>query len=189
MSEFVLRSARYIARECMEKVLHAGDTVVDATMGNGHDTEYLAGLVGENGHVYAFDVQTQAIQNTKNRLQDAGLLDRVTLIEASHDQMAQHVHCRVRAVMFNLGWLPGGDKSITTLLPTTLRAVQQALNLLDQMGVLCICIYPGHEEGKKELEALTSLFAALPPQRFNCLSHVFVNAGPSSPVCFIVQKQ
>ena len=189
MSEFVLRSARYLAAECMERVIQPGDTVIDATMGNGHDTEKLAALVGEGGHVYAFDVQEQAVACTRERLQNAGLLPRATLILDSHAEMARYVKAPVRAVIFNLGWLPGGDKSVTTRLDSTLRAVNAALDLLLPMGVLILCVYPGHAEGKREREALLSLFAALPPQKFNCLSQRFLNAGDDAPLCVIVQRQ
>ena len=130
MSEYILRSARYLADECIERVVKSGDIAIDATMGNGHDTEKLARLVGENGHVYAFDVQEQAVNNTRTRLLEAGLAERATLHLASHDQMAELVLEPVRLVMFNLGWLPGGDKRITTRLESTLKAVNASLSLL-----------------------------------------------------------
>ena len=189
MSEFVLRSARYLAAECMEKVIRQGDIVVDATMGNGHDTERLAELVGESGHVYAFDVQEQAVQNTRERLEKAGLLSRTTLFLESHEHLAERVPTLVRAVMFNLGWLPGGDKHITTHLDSTRKAVEGALSVLAPMGVLCMCVYPGHDEGMRELEHLTQYFSSLDPRRFNCLMQTFVNAGEGAPRCFIIQKQ
>ncbi len=189
MSEFILRSARYLAAECMEKVIRPGDIVVDATMGNGHDTERLAELVGETGHVYAFDVQEQAVQNTRERLEKAGLSARATLYLESHEHLTERVPAPVRAVMFNLGWLPGGDKSITTHLSSTQKAVEGALSVLAPMGVLCICVYPGHDEGMRELAHLKEYFASLDPRYFNCLMQTFINAGEGAPQCFIIQKQ
>ncbi len=189
MSDYILRSARYIAAEYMEKMLCEGAVAVDATMGNGHDTEWMARLVGETGRVYAFDVQAQAVAATRTRLENAGLLQRVTLYERSHDCMAELVKESVDLAAFNLGWLPGGDKAVTTLLPSTLSAVGQAMELLKPGGMLVVCCYPGHGEGARELKALEELFASLPPQRFNCLEHVFLNAGPGAPRCFAVQKQ
>ena len=189
MSEYILRSARYLADECIERVVKSGDIAIDATMGNGHDTEKLARLVGENGHVYAFDVQEQAVNNTRTRLLEAGLAERATLHLASHDQMAELVLEPVRLVMFNLGWLPGGDKRITTRLESTLKAVNAALSLLLPMGVLCMCVYPGHEEGVRELQQLDRFFSSLQPQKFNCLRQTFINAGAGAPCCFIIQKQ
>ena len=185
---YELKSARYLAADVLSRVLSEGDSAVDATMGNGHDTEALCRLVGPSGRVYAFDIQPQAVENTRLRLLEAGLADRASLFCLGHEHLAEAVHGPVRAVMFNLGWLPGGDHGITTLLPTTLSAVEQALSLLLPGGVLVLCAYPGHPEGAREKESLISFFSSLPPQRYNVLRQVFLNAGPSAPECFVVQK-
>ena len=189
MREPILRSARWVAAQYMARVLRPGDLTVDATMGNGHDTERLAQLVGPDGHVIAFDIQEQAVENTRQRLEAAGLMDRVTLIRDSHANMAAYVDRPPRLVTFNLGFLPGGDKQVTTLLDSTLTAVQTAMDLLTSGGMLLICSYPGHAEGQRELDALRNLFAAVPPQTFNILEHHFVNAGTGAPVCFAAEKQ
>ena len=185
---YELKSARYLAADVLSRVLSEGDTAVDATMGNGHDTEALCRLVGPSGRVYAFDIQPQAVENTRLRLLEAGLADRASLFCLGHEHLAEAVPSPVRAVMFNLGWLPGGDHGITTLLPTTLSAVEQALSLLLPGGVLVLCAYPGHPEGAREKESLISFFSSLPPQRYNVLRQVFLNAGPGAPECFIIQK-
>ena len=185
---YELKSARYLAADVLSRVLSEGDSAVDATMGNGHDTEALCRLVGPSGRVYAFDIQPQAVENTRLRLLEAGLADRASLFCLGHEHLAEAVPGPVRAVMFNLGWLPGGDHGITTLLPTTLSAVEQALSLLLPGGVLVLCAYPGHPEGAREKESLISFFSSLPPQRYNVLRQVFLNAGPGAPECFVVQK-
>lgn len=187
--DFELKSARYIAADCMNRFLRPGDTVVDATMGNGHDTEYLCRLVGEEGRVYAFDIQPQAVENTRARLAGAGLLSRAELFCLGHEHMAEAVPGPVDAVVFNLGWLPGGDKSVTTEWATTEKAVKAALSLLRPLGVCSVCVYPGHAKGDAERAALGEMLAALPPQAFNVLHHRFVNAGPGAPECFLIQKQ
>ena len=189
MREPILRSARWVAAQYMARVLRPGDLAVDATMGNGHDTERLAQLVGPDGHVIAFDIQEQAVENTRQHLEAAGLMDRVTLVRYSHANMAAHVDRPPRLVAFNLGFLPGGDKQVTTLLDSTLTAVRAAMDLLAPGGMLLVCCYPGHEEGQRELDALRELFSAVPPQAFNILEHRFVNAGPGAPVCFAAEKQ
>ena len=185
---YELKSARYLAADVLSRVLSEGDSAVDATMGNGHDTEALCRLVGPSGRVYAFDIQPQAVENTRLRLLEAGLADRASLFCLGHEHLTEAVPVPVRAVMFNLGWLPGGDHGITTLLPTTLSAVEQALSLLLPGGVLVLCAYPGHPEGAREKESLISFFSSLPPQRYNVLRQVFLNAGPGAPECFVVQK-
>ena len=189
MPDPILRSARWVAAGYMAQVLQPGDLAVDATMGNGHDTERLAELVGPEGRVIAFDIQAQAVESTRARLEAAGLLDRVTLVQDSHANMAAHVSEPPRLIAFNLGFLPGGDKQVTTLLDSTLTAVRAAMELLQPGGMLLVCSYPGHTEGQRELDALRDLFAAVPPQAFNILEHRFLNAGPGAPVCFAAEKQ
>ena len=160
---FELKSARFLAADCLRRFLLPGDIAVDATMGNGHDTQMLCELVGESGHVYAFDVQEQAVANTRARLEEAGLLGRATLFHCGHQEMAQHVPTSVQSVMFNLGWLPGGDKHVTTHWETTRTAILAALNLLCEGGVCVICAYPGHAAGDEERERLTRCLSALRP--------------------------
>ena len=186
---YELKSARYLAREVILRAVEPGDTVVDATMGNGHDTQMLCETVGPEGRVWAFDVQAQAVEETRNRLRAQGLDGRAELILSGHEHMAEYVKGPVKAVMFNLGWLPGGDHAVTTRWETTRTAVESALDLLAPMGVLVICAYPGHAEGEKERDSLAQLLAFLPPQQYNVLWHKFLNAGPGAPECFVIQSQ
>ena len=118
---FILKSARHLAARYMEDILREGDVAVDATMGNGGDTAFLCKLVGKTGHVYAFDVQQEALDRTAARLEEAGMRSRATLILAGHETMRDHVPVSPHVVMFNLGWLPGAEPvSYTHLtLPTT----------------------------------------------------------------------
>ena len=186
---YELKSARYLAADVLRQAIVPGDTVVDATMGNGHDTLFLCELVGEGGRVYAFDVQEAAVENTRKRLEEAHVADRAALFCLGHEHMAEQVPQGVSAVVFNLGWLPGGDHRVTTHWETTRQAVESAMALLKPLGVLVVCAYPGHAEGDREREALTALLSALPPQRFNVLEQKFLNAGPGAPECFVIQKQ
>lgn len=185
---FVLRNARILAADYMTRAVREGDTVVDATMGNGKDTLFLCGLVGERGHVYAFDVQTEAVARTRERVAEAGYASRTTLLQAGHETMAEHVAGPVRAVMFNLGWLPGAEHIVTTRTDTTLAAVQAATALVVPGGIVTVCVYPGHEEGTRELEALRQFTAGLDVRRFNVLHHSFVNASAQTPQLFLIQK-
>lgn len=185
---FVLRNARILAADYMTRAVREGDTVVDATMGNGKDTLFLCGLVGEEGHVYAFDVQVEAVARTRERVAEAGYASRTTLLLAGHETMAEHVVGPVQAVMFNLGWLPGAEHIVTTRTDTTLAAVQAATALIVPGGIVTVCVYPGHEEGTRELEALRQFTAGLDVRRFNVLHHSFVNASSQTPQLFLIQK-
>ena len=169
--------------------LRPGDAAADFTMGNGYDTEFLSKAVGEAGRVYAFDVQPQALECTAAHLRETGCPENYRLILDSHSNAAQYIKEPIRAGMFNLGWLPGGDKRVTTHWETTRTAILAALNLLCEGGVCVICAYPGHAEGDREREALVSLLANLPPQQYNVLRQKFLNAGPGAPECFVIQRQ
>ena len=186
---YELKSARYLAAEILRAVLSPGDRAIDATMGNGHDTALLCSLVGPEGRVYAFDVQPTALEATRRRLAEEGLAGQAELFLLGHEHMREAVGEPVKAIVFNLGWLPGGDHRITTLTATTLPAIQQALALLLPMGVLVICVYPGHPEGEREQEMVTRLLSSLSPRDYNVLMQQFLNAGDGAPLCFAVQKQ
>ena len=186
---YELKSARYLAAEILRAVLAPGDRAIDATMGNGHDTALLCSLVGPEGRVYAFDVQPAALEATRRRLAEEGSAGQAELFLLGHEHMREAVGEPVKAIVFNLGWLPGGDHRITTLTATTLPAIQQALALLMPMGVLVICVYPGHPEGEREQEMVTRLLSSLSPREYNVLMQQFLNAGAGAPLCFAVQKQ
>ena len=186
---YELKSARYLAAEILRAVLSPGDRAIDATMGNGHDTALLCSLVGPAGRVYAFDVQPAALEATRRRLAEEGYAGQAELFLLGHEHMREAVGEPVKAIVFNLGWLPGGDHRITTLTETTLPAIRQALALLMPMGVLVICVYPGHPEGEREQEMVTRLLSSLSPREYNVLMQQFLNAGAGAPLCFAVQKQ
>jgi predicted methyltransferase len=136
-------------------VLREGDLAIDATAGNGHDTVFLAEKVGEQGQVIAFDVQAEAIAATSARVAGLGLGGRVKLIHRSHVTLADHVAAgSVAAVVFNLGYLPGGDHSVITRRDSTLSALGQSLVVLKPGALLCIVCYPGHAGGDTESEAV-----------------------------------
>jgi len=184
-----LRSARHLASQCLREALRPGDHAVDATMGNGQDTLLLAQCVGPAGCVDAFDIQPLALSQTRMRLAEAGCLAQTRLHLAGHETLRDVVQGPVQAIAFNLGWLPGGDKGITTRVETTRLALEASLALLAPGGVLSVCVYPGHEEGAREAQCVRALLSELRPQAFNVLWQAFVNASPGAPEFFLAQKQ
>lgn len=189
MEPLILRSARYLAAEAQARILQSGDTAIDCTLGNGHDAISLAQLIGETGKLIGFDIQQDAVDRTRKALAEENLMDRCELHCAGHEHILDFVHEKVKCIVFNLGWLPGGDKRITTHWETTRKAIEGALKLLLPMGILTICAYPGHEEGNHERHELAAFFSDLRPQEFNVLHQRFLNAGEGAPECFIVQRQ
>ncbi len=185
---YELRSARYLAADALMRIIRPGDRVIDATLGNGHDTCMLAELVGEQGRVYGFDIQEDAVARTREALREKDLLARCELHAVGHEHVADYVTEPVRAAMFNLGWLPGAEHIVTTRTDTTLAAVQAATALIAPGGIVTVCVYPGHEEGMRELEALRQFTAGLDVRRFNVLHHSFVNASSQTPQLFLIQK-
>ena len=144
------RSARFWAAELIEGALYEGACAVDATLGNGHDALWLCSLVGQTGRVFGFDVQAEAVERSRGRLAEAGVEDRANLILDGHQNMRNYLEAgSADVVMFNLGWLPGAAHGVTTQTPTTLQAVNAALEVLKEEGLLTICVYPGHEEGAR----------------------------------------
>lgn len=168
--------------------LREGDTAVDFTMGNGHDTEFLSKTVGNGGRVFAFDVQRQALDSTAANLKAAGCPENYTLILDSHHKVKEYVQGPIRAGMFNLGYLPGSDKSVTTMRVTTMPAIEAAIDLLDHGGVLLVAVYPGHAEGDAEGKMLLDYFATL-DRHVICCTLIRILNSPTSPFFIVIEKK
>ena len=168
--------------------LKEGEVAVDFTMGNGHDTEFLSKTVGERGRVYAFDIQEQAVISTRKNLVAAGCPENYTLIHDSHHNVKNYVSEPIKAGMFNLGYLPGGDKSITTMRETTLPAIEAAISLLGKDAILLIAVYPGHKEGEEEGKEICTYLSSL--SRFQvCVTKVQILNSPTSPFFMVVETK
>ncbi len=160
-------------------------TLADFTMGNGHDTLYLASLVPE-GKVYAFDIQPEALKNTRARLDEAGF-HNAELILDSHANAEKYIHEPIDAGMFNLGYRPGGDKSVHTMHESTRKAVTDAISFLKPGGVLVISVYPGHAEGQTEGDMLLEMLAGYDKKKF-CVTHFHLVNSPDAPFVIAVEK-
>ncbi len=168
--------------------LREGDVAADFTMGNGYDTLFLSKTVGEKGRVFAFDIQQTALESTKKRLTENGAPENYTLICDSHHKAKEYIDCKIKAGMFNLGYLPGGDKSVTTKRETTLEAVQAAIDLLAPDGILLIAVYPGHEEGEIEGELINEMLSKLDRRQYCCAKFRIINS-PTSSYFYIVESK
>jgi predicted methyltransferase len=166
-----------------------GDQVVDATAGNGHDTKFLADLVGSEGKVYSFDIQEKAIANTKNLLEKNDLAVRAELFLDSHANLDKYLNKKISSVIFNLGYLPGGNKEIITRSKSTITAVEKSIELLKKNGIIILVIYSGHPGGKEEKNKLLDYASNLDYKKFNVLNYKFLNQPGPPPQILAIKKR
>lgn len=180
----VLQYAQQLIKDTVEE----GDTVVDATAGNGHDTLFLAQLVGDEGQVYAFDVQKSAVDATLHRLLDNGLEHRALVLHRGHEEVVNYVHKPVAAAIFNLGYLPGSNHDIITQPNTTIQAIDDLLKMLKIGGLIVLVIYHGHPGGKEERDAVIDYVSQLPQKCVHVLKYEFLNQQNDPPFVIALEK-
>ena len=180
------------AHTIIRQAVQPGDVAIDATAGNGHDTKFLAELVGETGHVFAIDLQQEALQRTAVLLGKAALV-HVHLVQRDHAELKAIIpgehHGRIAAVMFNLGYLPGGNRSLATRTDSTLEAIRSALEIIRPVGVLTVIAYPGHSGGTAEAIAVERLLLGLSPAGYETAKHLAASESPLAPCLFVVTKR
>lgn len=177
------------AHRLLKNVLRAGDKAVDATLGNGHDTVKLAEWVGEQGHVYGFDIQPEAVSSASRRLKENGLLDRTTLFCESHANLSRFLGAQhIKAAVFNLGYLPGGDKAVVTAPDSTIMAIQALQSHLTLGGIIVLVVYPGHPEGKIEAEKILHFARSLDQKAWHVAKYERLNQKSSPPFVIAIEK-
>lgn len=182
-----------LAHDAVASVLGAGMQAIDATVGNGNDTLFLARQVGATGHVQGFDLQLAALDSAAARLRAGGVADQVTLVHAGHETMLERLPAalrgRIRAIMFNLGYLPGSDKACITRATTTLQALDQGMVLLAPEGVLSVLAYRGHDGGTEEAEAVDQWLRGLDTARYDVHRHDSHDRRTSGPELSLVFRR
>ncbi|GEP84365.1 putative rRNA methylase [Staphylococcus piscifermentans] len=163
-------------------------TVIDATCGNGHDTLFLAEHV-PNGKVYGFDIQEDAIEAAREKVKDC---QNTILIHDGHQNVKQYVEaadCPIDAAIFNLGYLPKGDKHIVTEAATTIQAIENIFEMLAPEGIIVLVIYPGHPEGKIESETVYHYLENFDQQQAHILQYGFINQRNNPPYICAIEKR
>ncbi|MDD2553259.1 MAG: class I SAM-dependent methyltransferase [Desulfotomaculaceae bacterium] len=183
-----LDSAVHLVQQFLSCTAQSGGTFVDATAGRGNDTLFMARLAGPDGRVFSFDIQEDALQSTRLLLEDAGMADRVTLVKDSHEHMERYVSGPVDRVIFNLGYLPGGEHSFITKADSTVPALQSALGLLRPGGRIGLVLYTGHPGGREEYEAVEKISAGLDNALFSVIKIVILNRAATAPVVIVIEK-
>lgn len=176
-------------QEIVKDYIIEGDSVIDATVGNGFDTVFLANSVGGNGTVYGFDIQEIAINLTKEKLNENNLIKRVKLIQDSHEHVDKYVNDNIKVAMFNLGYLPKGDKNIITKPQSTINAIKKTLDLLESGGLISIIAYYGHEGGMKEKDSVSKLLTELNNRKYDVVSMKYENRIKCAPIIYLVRKK
>lgn len=187
----MLENALHYSHTLLKKTLITGDIVIDATVGNGNDTILLASLVGKNGTVYGFDLQEQAIQKTKEKLLLTGLSSQVKLFQHGHETLGSVIpeNTLLAGAIFNLGYLPKGDKTIITKAETTLIAIKEILPRLRKSGLLLLVVYYGHEGGKTEKESVLNYVQTLSQMDYSVLHYDFLNQKNDPPFLIAIEKK
>ncbi len=181
----------HLAKTYWSEHLRPGDIAIDATCGNGHDTLFLCQLLlnHEESVVAGLDIQGTAILNTDALLKRSLPLEqtkRVLLHRMCHGKIHEiPLPLPPRLIVYNLGYLPGSDKSMTTKTGSTLQSVQHALDIVARDGAVSITCYPGHEEGEREESALLSFAASLPSPRWHVCYHKWLNREKSPTLIWI----
>jgi predicted methyltransferase len=184
------------AHQLVEQRVKPGDTVVDATMGNGNDTLFLAKCVGPAGVVHGFDIQQQAVERTSERLNKELASENCPKLEyhlRSHSELLQAipdtVHGQISAVMFNLGYLPKADHTVITQPESTIPALDASLQLLGHGGIITIVVYPGHQGGAEEAAAVSEWAEALPQEHYRSMSYRFLNQVNLPPYVIAIERR
>lgn len=166
-----------------------GDICIDATAGNGNDTKLLCELVGKHGRVYAFDIQEQAVEYTKECLTKAGLEERAKVLLDSHENMAEYVEAEsVSCITFNFGYLPGGDHNLATKKESSIAAIYEGLRLLKKGGIMSLCIYSGGDSGFEERDAILEELKKMDGKRYLVIVSSYYNRPNHPPIPVLIIK-
>ncbi len=182
-------SALDIIKRVIDETVQEGDICIDATAGRGNDTLHLCTLVGDSGHVTAFDIQQDAVDSTLALLEKNGLSHRADVLLKSHSEMdALHEEDSVAFITFNFGWLPKGDHNIFTRKETSIEAIEKGLKLLKPGGIMSLIIYYGRETGFEERDALLEYLPTLDSRRYTVVEMPFVNRPNCPPIPIVIIK-
>ena len=174
----------------MAQHIRPGGVCVDATAGKGRDTLFLCQLVGESGRVLALDIQPDAVAQTTALLAANGCADRAQVVLDCHSHLAAYADPEsVDGIMFNFGWLPGGDHTAFSQPDTSVAAIRAALDLLVPGGVMSLCIYHGRDNGTAERDAILAFLPTIDNRRFTVIRGDFVNRTGDVPIPVFIIKE
>ena len=176
-----------IVHDFLRRQVAPGAFCIDATAGKGRDTALLCRLTGEQGRVLAFDIQADAVRQTRALLAEQGL--HAEVIQDSPANMARYASPgTVDCIVFNFGRLPGGDPKIFTTAETSLPAIDAGLALLRPGGVMALALYYGKENGYGERDAVLAHLRALDDRAYTVLACDWLNRKNDPPLPIFIWK-
>lgn len=182
-------SALEVSHKIISEHVKPGDFCIDATAGRGRDTVFLCGLAGNTGRVIAFDIQDDAIESTKKLVEAQGYAGMCTVIQDCHSNMTSYAgENSVSCITYNFGWLPAGDHHIFTRAETSIPSIEQGLRLLQNGGLMSLCIYYGRESGFEERDALLEYLKTIDSGSFTVLLSQFYNRANNPPIPVFIWK-
>lgn len=188
-SEFPLNSLG-LTHRFMADHIRQGDVCIDATAGGGRDTLFLCRLVGDEGRVLAMDIQPEAVTRTEELLKAEGVSHIARVVQDCHSHLGDYAEAAsVDGIMFNFGWLPGGDHTVFSTPDTSIAAVTAGLELLRSGGVMSLCIYHGRENGTAERDALLRFLPTLDNRRYTVIRSDFINRTGDIPIPVFIIKE
>lgn len=181
----IVEFSHLLIKEYYERYKHSNMTFIDATCGRGNDTIYMARLLENSGIVYSYDIQNIAIEYTKQELLKQNITNVILKLE-SHENISE---IDIDLIIYNLGYLPNGDKTITTKATTTIASLKKVLTLmeLNPKMLIILVIYPGHDEGSKESITIDNFVKDLPSTEYLVTKYLNYNR-PKSPYVITISK-
>ena len=178
-----------LVRSFLRRHVREGALCIDATAGRGRDTVFLSELTGESGHVVALDIQNEAVESTRRLIDERGFGGTAEAFCDDHANIGHYAsEDTVDCIVFNLGWLPGGDHSVFTRAGSSVAAIGEGLRLLRSGGVMSVCIYYGRENGTGERDAVLEYLRGVDPSRYTVVVCKFANRANCPPIPVFIIK-
>lgn len=185
----ISKKATFWVHEIIRPFVETGRVLVDGTLGNGYDLLYLAKNSSLEAKIYGFDIQPIALEKSRELLTNEGFLEERTLLYLdNHFEVDRYITGPIDVGILNLGYLPSGDKTITTWTENTIATIEKWLDLLSLGGVVSIVCYPGHLEGEEEASAVTNFLGGLSQKYFQVMKIERANLSTAGPYAFFVER-
>lgn len=157
--------------------------VLDATCGRGNDSLKLLNKIGEEGFLYACDIQDEAVESSNKILIEAGY-NNYKIYKISHEYIFDYISEEIEFIIYNLGYLPKSDKSITTKADSTIKSIEKGLTKISKTGMIVIVSYLGHKESFEERDKLSDYLKNLNQKKYKVEKIEFFNQLNNPPIIF-----